>query len=127
MAFSEDSSAASSEKRTALLEQEGEGYTLVLWEDKTAKLGVAIDSKDDIVGKRDAEKGLKWRNSRGVAIEGAAYKLVTKGSSFVFEGERYPVEEDTPFEPANGKKSFRLFVRLLLIYSNHPCLTINYC
>ena len=119
--------AASSVERRASLDPEGEGYTLVLWEDKTAKLGVAIDSKDDIVGKRDAEKGLQWHNSRGVGIEGTAYKLVTKGSSFVFEGERYPVEEDTPFEPANGKKSFRLFVRLLLIYSNHPCLTINYC
>ena len=64
---------------------------------------MAIDSKDNIVGKRDAEKGLAWLDRDGDQIDDGTYNMVTKGSSFVFQGERYPVEEDTPFEPANGK------------------------
>lgn len=90
--------AASSVKRTALLEQEGEKYTLELLENGNPVDNfelLIIDSKDAKIHER-----LRWVNRRG-REKGATHSMVTKGSSFVFEGNQYPVEEDTPFEPAN--------------------------
>ena len=61
---------------------------------------IDINSKNDRI-----PECLGWFNRHG-REKVATYSMVTKGSSFTFQGNQYPVKENTPFEPANGKKSF---------------------
>jgi len=105
MPSSEDSSAASSVQRTASLKVEGEKYTLKLIATTGNERKVKtwrIDSKED-----EFHTGLVWLDRAGDEISDGTYNMAAKGSTFVFEGNRYPVEDQTPFEkpPANGENS----------------------
>lgn len=107
MSSSEVSSAASSVERTARLKAEGEKYTLKLIATTGNERKVktwSIDSKED-----EFYEDLVWLDRAGDEISDGTYNMVAKGSTFVFEGNRYPVEDQTPFEkpPANGENCFR--------------------
>ncbi|CAB9513621.1 hypothetical protein SEMRO_602_G173810.1 [Seminavis robusta] len=103
--------AAPSVKRTARLKQQGEKYTLFLLENGTPVETKIIESKEDKIG------GLGLIDEDGFPIPGAKYSMVTKGSSLELDDgncNKYEVENETPFDAANGEFCFGSFVRLLL-------------
>ena len=94
MSSSEDKSAASSVMRAAFLTQEGERYALALMENEKPVSTLVINAKEQSI-----HEDLEWQNRMGVGFSDAKYAMVTKGSSFIFKGNQYPVDHPTPFEP----------------------------
>lgn len=103
MAPSEDSSTALSVKRTADLKMRLNGkYKLVLWENGEPRKAVSIQSKDQPI-----PDDLEFFDEDSVRLDGATYSDVARGCSLKYQGNLYPVEEETPFEVASGEKSCR--------------------
>ncbi|CAB9530805.1 expressed unknown protein [Seminavis robusta] len=120
------SEAASSVKRTAVLKQAGKNYTLVLLEnDRPVENFKPLTIKDM---NEQIHKSLKWVDD-GIPFDDAIYSSVTKGSSFLFEGNRYPVEDPTPFEqkyPANEQRQRQKSLADLIInHKEHALLELQ--
>ena len=104
----EASSTAAPVERTAILAARGEIYTLKL----IARTGNERQVKKWIIHSKTDEfhEDLVWLDQTGDDFKGT-YNMVTKGSTFVFEGNQYPVEDPTPFEtkpPGNGENYLEL-------------------
>ena len=109
---SADATSVSPIKRTARLKKHGDKYTLLLLINGESVETRITESPQD----QTFDKGFEWRDDDGFfAIPGATFSMVTEGSTFVFQGNRYPVEDQTPFEepPANGENCLDL-VRVLI-------------
>ena len=100
MSYNKDSSSVPTVKRTARLNQQGLSYTLKLLENGESKKVVLIESPEDAI-----DNDLEWRDEEGDVFPGAKYKVVTKGSSFIFQENKYLVKNQTPFEASASASS----------------------